>query len=213
MASDNSSTNGLIGDATTAITGAANSRSGGEMASILARVQALETEKKAMAQMNENMHGKLAKFQEGKKAEMELVMNTTIRRWLDGLDTKDTEGKKQLECGLNKLIDDSDESGVWNMIACASSNWVSNVNSIETLTNEVNAYKEKEKIVQDTLFVDESSRMVETSVGHKRGHSEMSAGAPKDIWNEFESIMMARGGNTGEVMQEIGSNNTVNELR
>jgi hypothetical protein len=64
-------------------------------------------------------------------------MNSTISKWLEGLDTKDVAAKDQLKNGLQHLIDDGNESGVWNVIACASSSWIANVNSIETLTNEV----------------------------------------------------------------------------
>jgi hypothetical protein len=80
---------------------------------------------------------RLAKLQEGKKAEMEVLMNSTISKWLEGLDTKDVAAKDQLKSGLQHLIDDGNESGVWNVIACASSSWIANVNSIEALTNEV----------------------------------------------------------------------------
>jgi hypothetical protein len=83
---------------------------------------------------------RLAKLQEGKKAEMEILMNSTISKWLEGLDTKDVAAKDQLKNGLQHLIDDGNESGVWNVIACASNSWIANVNSIEALTNEVFAY-------------------------------------------------------------------------
>jgi hypothetical protein len=83
---------------------------------------------------------RLAKLQEGKKAEMEVLMNSTISKWLEGLDTKDVAAKDQLKNGLQHLIDDGNESGVWNVIACASNSWIANVNSIEALTNEVFYY-------------------------------------------------------------------------
>jgi len=64
-------------------------------------------------------------------------MNSTISKWLEGLDTKDVAAKDQLKNSLQHLIDDGNESGVWNVIACASNSWIANVNSIEALTNEV----------------------------------------------------------------------------
>ena len=68
---------------------------------------------------------------------MEVLMNSTISKWLEGLDTKDVAAKDQLKNGLQHLINDGNESGVWNVIACASHNWAANVNSIEALTTEV----------------------------------------------------------------------------
>ena len=134
---------GLTGHAMQAMTSAVNNSSGSsiDMASVLAKIQTLEREKQTMAATLQANNTRLAKFQEGKKAEMEAVMNSTISKWLEGLDTKDDSAKQQLKNGLQTLINEGNESGVWNVIACASSNWASNVNSIESLTNEVNSYK------------------------------------------------------------------------
>jgi hypothetical protein len=192
-----------------------------DMASVLAKIQSLEREKQQMTATLNASNAKLSKFQEGKKVEMESLMTTTISKWLEGLDTKvrciphlrtvlghisesltrdatqDVDAKDQLKTGLQHLIDDGNESGVWNVIACASSRWVDNVNSIETLTNEVNSYKEKEKELQNLGFANESSRISGDS--GKRKAEDMSDSAPRDIWNEFETIMMQGGGNKGEM--------------
>ena len=69
------------------------------------------------------------------------MMNSTITKWLENLETKDAAAKEQLKEGLNRLVQQGDESGVWNVIACASSNWVHNVNQIENLTHQLNEYK------------------------------------------------------------------------
>lgn len=60
--------------------------------------------------------------------------------------------KEQLKDGLNRLVQSGDESGVWNVIACASSSWVSNVNQIETLTTQLNEYREKERLLSGGEF-------------------------------------------------------------
>ena len=134
---------GLTSHAMQAMTSAVNNGNGSgiDMASVLAKIQSLEREKQTMSATLQANNTRLAKFQEGKKAEMEAVMNSTISKWLEGLDTKDDSAKQQLKSGLQTLINEGNESGVWNVIACASSNWASNVNSIESLTNEVNSYK------------------------------------------------------------------------
>jgi hypothetical protein len=126
-----------------------------DMASVLAKIQALEREKSQLSASLVTRDARLAKLQEGKKAEMETLMNSTISKWLAGLDTKDVDAKDQLKSGLESLIEQGDESGVWNVIACASNSWVANVNSIENLTNEVNAFKEKEKELQGGMFLSE----------------------------------------------------------
>jgi hypothetical protein len=112
-----------------------------DFASILAKIQSLEKEKADMRVHLEMVSGKLSKLQESKRAEMEQMMNSTITKWLENLDTKDAAAKQQLREGLNRLVQQGDESGVWNVIACASSNWIHNVNQIETLTTQLNEYK------------------------------------------------------------------------
>jgi hypothetical protein len=59
-----------------------------DMASVLAKIQSLEREKQAMAATLVSNNARLAKLQEGKKAEMEVLMNSTITKWLENLDTK-----------------------------------------------------------------------------------------------------------------------------
>jgi hypothetical protein len=155
---------------------------------------------------------RLAKLQEGKKAEMEVLMNSTISKWLEGLDTKDVAAKDQLKNGLQHLIDDGNESGVWNVIACASNSWIANVNSIEALTNEVNSYKEKEKELQGGMFAHESHRISDD--GRKRKSDEIAQDiSPKDIWSEFETIMMQGGGNRGDVYTQSAGKVDVNSVR
>lgn len=170
-----------------------------DMASVLAKIQSLEREKQTMSATLASNNARLAKLQEGKKAEMEVLMNTTISKWLAGLETKDEAAKDQLKTGLQGLINDGNESGVWNVIACASSSWAANVNSIETLTNEVNSYKEKEKELQGGMFANESHRIIDHD--RKRKSDEIEEDVPKDIWGEFQTMMMKGGGNRGDVYQ------------
>jgi hypothetical protein len=121
--------------------------------------------------------------------------------------------KDQLKTGLQHLINDGNESGVWNVIACASNSWIANVNSIEALTNEVNTYKEKEKELQGGMFASESSRISDNDRKRKSDHIAQDL-PPKDIWSEFETIMMQGGGNRGEVYTERAANTVdVNSVR
>jgi hypothetical protein len=139
---------------------------------------------------------------------MEQMMNSTINKWLENLSTSDPAAKDQLKDGLNRLMQSGDESGVWNVIACASSNWASNVNQIEQLTQQVNEYREKERLLSGGIFQSEGSRTSQQdsvpSIGDKRKFDGMSdargsspPGTGNDIWSEFQSMVMASGGNRG----------------
>jgi predicted nucleic acid-binding Zn-ribbon protein len=205
---------GLVNNAMQAMSSAAAGGAAGgsvDMASVLAKIQSLEREKQAMAATLTSNNARLAKLQEGKKAEMEVLMNSTISKWLEGLDTKDVAAKDQLKHGLQTLIEDGNESGVWNVIACASNSWIANVNSIESLTNEVNSYKEKEQELRGGMFLNESSRITEHE--RKRKADDIAEDVPKDIWSEFETIMMKGGGNVGEVYSKNAGMVDVNTIR
>lgn len=194
-----------------------NNNDGVDMASVLAKIQALEKEKSELKGALDNSQARLSKLQEGKRAEMEEVFNTTINKWLDQLSPKDPQAVATLRSGLEKLAKEGNESTVWEVMACASSNWMNNVNEKEQLLAQVNSYKEKEKQLQGSgLFQNENSRMtmmqqeaipsmsrgghMEPVPGDKRkadGISTGDLGSSGDIWNEFESMIMQRGGNAG----------------
>lgn len=57
-----------------------------------------------------------------------------------------------LERRMEDLAKQGKETGVWEILACASSNHRTNVNQIETLTSQLNSYKEKERQLQGGLF-------------------------------------------------------------
>lgn len=97
------------------------------------------------------------------------------------------------------------------MVACASNSWAANVNQIESLTSEINSYKEKEKMLQGGLFADEGSRIGSLS-GEKRKNQEPEEA--HDIWGEFESMIMKGGGNRGiDVSQEQGTRVNISSIR
>ena len=169
-----------------------------DMSSILARIKMLEDEKKAMAAELANNDAKYAKLQEAKQAEMEKIFNTSISRWLQQLETGDATCKKQLEDGLLRLANEANENPIWQVMACASSNWASNVNQIETLTTRINELQEKEKEWQNNQFASEESRVQISNVSGKRKADDMDQNVVSaDIWSEFETMMMRGGGNAG----------------
>lgn len=129
---------------------------------------------------------------------MEALLNSTIAKWLGQLQTRDEASKAQLEHGLKTLAADGNESGVWEVVACASSNWAANVNEIEQLRNKLNTYEEREKeLAASGVFSRESDRIEPAT--HKRKADDISQPQQtNDIWSEFETMIMGKGGNTGD---------------
>jgi hypothetical protein len=64
-----------------------------DLASILAKIQSLEKEKADMRAQLDVTSCKLSKLQESKRAEMEQMMNSTITKWLENLNTTDAAAK------------------------------------------------------------------------------------------------------------------------
>lgn len=171
-----------------------------DVASILAKVQQLEHANQTLQMNFQNANAQLSKFKEGKRAEMEALLNSTISSWLENLETKDAASKAQLQNGLKALAADGNESGVWEVVACASNRWHQNVTELEQLRTKLNSYEEREKeLAASGMFSRESDRLEPARESHKRKADELSAPPQAaDIWGEFESMLMNRGGNTGD---------------
>lgn len=115
-------------------------------------------------------------------------------KWLESLNTPDEQSKEKLRAGLTELASRADENAVWSVIACASNSWVANVNKLEDLQTQLNAYQEKEKSWQDGNFDSESSRIEGGGALGKRKADDISEPASNDIWSELENMMKASGG-------------------
>lgn len=66
-----------------------------------------------------------------------------MKDFIEGLQLRDPEVKKAMHDKMEALAHQGNETGVWEILACASSNHKANVNQIETLTTELNSYREK----------------------------------------------------------------------
>ena len=110
---------------------------------------------------------------------------------------QDETSKESLLQGLNSLVKDGNETGVWEVVACASSNWKANANEIETLRGRLNSYEEREKELQNSdIFTDESARL-DTNASKRKADDISAATQPNSIWDEFETMIMKGGGNAG----------------
>lgn len=171
-----------------------------DMASVLAKIQQLEREKSDMAAQLQARDQKLEKLTEGKRAEMQAMLETTISRFLADLQTKDEKTKEDLKQGLSRLAQRGDESGVWEVMACASAAHVEKVDELERLRTEVNGFRDKEKQLQGGVFASESSRMGDDAHGKRKADDISSSvtdnGVP-DIFDEFTKTIMAGGGISG----------------
>lgn len=161
--------------------------------------QALEKEKMDLRSKLESTNNTLHKYREEKSVGMKDRYAKEMKDFIDGLQLKDPEIKNSMHAKMEELAKQGNETGVWEILACASSNHRASVNQIETLTQvislvyllffvskltptinqELNSYKDKERQLQGGLFQSEMSRFQQDtnqigSAGVKRARAEDS---------------------------------------
>jgi hypothetical protein len=181
------------------------------MASVLAKIQTLEREKMDLSNQLSSTNSALTKYREEKSVGMKDKYIKEMKDFIDGLQLKDPEVKNLMHARMEDLAKQGNETGVWEILACASSNHRANVNQIENLTNELNSYRDKEKQLQGGLFQSEMNRIQTissdiqstNSTGMKRSRddhensSNIINGGSGNIWDDFQEMVMKQGGNRG----------------
>jgi hypothetical protein len=166
-----------------------------DLAALLAQVKTLESEKERMHKTVEDAQRKyeeerkrlaetqqkMGRLTEGKKQEMQGAFDNVIKAWL--LDSvKDPKLREEFETGMTRLVENTeDESGVWQVVCCASNVHLRRLQELEQLKGELETLKTR----TDPEFGSDASR--------KRGReADPPARQPKDIWADFEESMKGR---------------------
>jgi hypothetical protein len=156
-----------------------------ELNSILTQVQNLQTDREKLMKELENAKQKVEKLTEGKRMEMKNSLDTVIAKWLE--DSVENEGvRTQFKEGMERLVKNTaEDSGVWQVVVCASAAHARRLNEIERLRTEHEELKTK----MGGEFGQEASR--------KRAREETKEGAAgdasgSDFWVGFEDSI--RGG-------------------
>ena len=123
----------------------ASSSSGSQdLSSILTQVQTLQKDKSELVRELEAHRVRVEKLTEGKRTEMKRSLDTVITNWLADLETKDEGVKKQFKDGMERLVKNTaEESGIWQVVCCASAAHAKRVEEIEKLRTECNTLKTK----------------------------------------------------------------------
>jgi hypothetical protein len=167
-----------------------------DMSSILAKIQQLEQQNRYLTDEGAQKDLRLDKLTEAKKLEMQNVLQTTIARFIADLQTKDAKTKEDLTASLTNFANKGHDTGVWEVMACASAAHVERVTELENLRVENNALKERESALTGGVFGVESARIqvdsAATPASMKRKIDDISE-APS-MWDDFHTMLNNNGG-------------------
>jgi hypothetical protein len=154
-----------------------------ELNSILTQVQSLQTDREKLMKELDNARQKVEKLTEGKRLEMKNSLDTVIAKWLE--DSVENEGvRSQFKEGMERLVKNTaEDSGVWQVVVCASAAHARRINEIERLRTEHEELKTK----MGGEFGQEGSRKRAREETKEVGEANTS-----DFWVGFEDSV--RGG-------------------
>lgn len=159
-----------------------------DMNSVLGHVSQLEAKNKLLEELLNEHKLKLDKYTEATQNKMKETLQSAIQNWIKDIDVKDEKVVTEFLGGMEKLVKDTKEdSGVWQVMCCASKAHIQNVNRLNEITEKYNELQTK---------LDGGSFRAEESRVHKRKLEE----EPKSAWDEFESMM--RGGNVASYVPD-----------
>jgi len=151
-------------------------QAGTELSSILSQVQALQADRERLQKELEQSQGQIDKLQEGKRNDMQKILDTVIAKWLAD-SVENTETRKLFVEGMDRLVKGTKEdNGIWQVACQASHAHARRLEELEQLRVECNTLKEQ---APGSRFKDENSR--------KRERDESASGGKSDdIWSSFE---------------------------
>ncbi len=170
-----------------------------DLSSILSQVKGLEEEKLKLMQLLETererlkeAQAKTEKMSESKRVEMQQALDTVIMNWLQDA-VKDDKLRSEFKQGMDRLVKDTaEDSGVWQVMCCASNVHAQRLQEIERMRLENEELKAK-GAAGGGEFRDEHSRKRgrdETEAGG-RCHRGAAADGDANIWSEFEDEIKA----------------------
>ena len=152
-----------------------------ELTSILSQVQNLQTDREKLMKELEAAKQKVEKLTEGKRTEMKTALDTVVEKWLDD-SVADETVRTQFKEGMERLVKNTaEDSGVWQVVVCASNTYAKRLNEFERLRTDYEELKTK----MTGEFTSEASR--------KRARED-PAGKPEsaDFWAGFEDSIKGK---------------------
>ena len=152
-----------------------------ELTSILSQVQNLQTDREKLMKELETARHKVEKLTEGKRIEMKASLDTTISKWLE--DSVENESvRSQFREGMERLVKNTaEDSGVWQVVCCASAAHARRLNELEKIRGE---YEDLKTRMNGEFGGEGSRKRAREEPVAKSGGGE--GGETTDFWAGFE---------------------------
>jgi sulfur transfer protein SufE len=144
-----------------------------EITSLLSQMSNIQTDRERMMKEIDNLNKELSGLKENKREEMRKVFDTVIQRWLTA-SVNDENTRKQFSDGMERIIEKTQDQGVWTVAVEASNLHARQIDELEKLRAECDQLKSQTN--ESGTFKDESSR--------KRSRDEASKS--NSFWEGFE---------------------------
>lgn len=145
----------------------------------------LNTNNTDLLSENKALRDKLEKYTQVQRDAMKAKLDTLITEWVNNIDVNDEKIKADFLSGMDKIVKETKEdSGVWQIMCCASQAHKQSLEKINDLTERYNQLQQQ--VSGGGSFRDEGARI---AVKRKFDDVEPSSNAPRSIWDEFEANM------------------------
>ena len=162
-----------------------------ELTSILTQVEKLQTDLEKLMKELEAARTKMEKLTEGKRTEMKTSLDTVIAKWLDDSVENETV-RTQFKEGMERLVKNTaEDSGVWQVVCCASAAHARRLGEMEKLQSEYNELKTK---VTGEFGSEASRKRPRDDAGQAAGSGPGAAEADRsgDFWAGFEDSIRGK---------------------
>ncbi len=112
--------------------------------SVLGHVSQLESKNRALEEELAANRARLEKYQEVAQNKMKEKLQGEILQWFNSIDVADEKVKSEFLNSMEKIVKETKEdSGVWQVMCCASKAHLQNVNQLNEITEKYNSLQTK----------------------------------------------------------------------
>lgn len=155
-----------------------------DMSNVLTHIKTLETTKQELEKQLREEKSRSEKFSQKTREGMQSALDTLMKKWMDAVETKDTQVKDHFKSGLDALVSKSaEDNGVWQMMVAASSLHERQEHDLEKIRCENSDLRAK----VDGLYAEPHSRVVgdKHKATNELSRVDVEDSGADNMWNDF----------------------------